>query len=158
MTFTSGKSKGKILVVQSTNTGSDLANNHFDLQIPGGGLGIFDGCTTEFGFTFPGARYGGVSNRSECAALPASLQAGCNWRFDWFKNADNPDHSFVQVQCPAELVAKSGCRRSDDSSFPAFVMPSVTTWQPPVPTASAGANDQCDSITWDVQKSVSSAV
>ncbi|OLN81147.1 putative endoglucanase type K [Colletotrichum chlorophyti] len=60
-------------------------------MMPGGGLGIFDGCTSQFGFQFPGARYGGVSSRSECSALPAKLQAGCQWRFDWFKNADNPN-------------------------------------------------------------------
>ncbi|GKT50886.1 putative endonuclease LCL3 [Colletotrichum spaethianum] len=152
ITFTSGKNKGKIMVVQSTNTGGDLGSNHFDIMIPGGGLGIFDGCTSEFGFQFPGARYGGVSSRSECSALPAKLQSGCQWRFDWFMNADNPDLSFTQVQCPAELVTRSGCRRSDDASFPAFQMPTNTKWEPPQSTEVAGPNEQCDSTTWDAQK------
>ncbi|KZL80527.1 endoglucanase type k, partial [Colletotrichum incanum] len=152
ITFTSGKNKGKIMVVQSTNTGGDLGSNHFDIMMPGGGLGIFDGCTSEFGFQFPGTRYGGVSSRSECSALPSKLQGGCYWRFDWFMNADNPNLSFTQVQCPAELVARSGCRRSDDASFPAFQMPTNTKWDPPQSTEAAGPNEQCDSITWDAQK------
>nr|XP_036584914.1 endoglucanase type K [Colletotrichum truncatum]KAF6794682.1 endoglucanase type K [Colletotrichum truncatum] len=121
-------------------------------MMPGGGLGIFDGCTSQFGFQFPGARYGGVSVRSECSALPIKLQTGCQWRFDWFMNADNPNLSFTQVQCPAELVARSGCRRTDDNSFPPFQMPTNTTWQPPESTETAGPNEQCDSITWDAQK------
>ncbi|TKW52391.1 Endoglucanase-5 [Colletotrichum tanaceti] len=130
------------MVVQSTNTGGDLGSNHFDIMMPGGGLGIFDGCTNEFGFQFPGARYGGVSSRSECSSLPAKLQSGCQWRFDWFMNADNPSLSFTQVQCPSELVARSGCRRSDDASFPAFQMPTNTKWEPPQPTETAGPYDQ----------------
>jgi hypothetical protein len=86
--------------------------------------------------------------------MPTKLQAGCYWRFDWFRNSDNPNHSFTQIQCPAELVSRSGCKRSDDSSFPAFVMPAVTTWNPPTPTETAGANAQCDGPTWDVAKAV----
>lgn len=134
--------------------GGDLGSNHFDIMMPGGGLGIFDGCTSEFGFQFPGARYGGVSSRSECSSLPAKLQNGCQWRFDWFMNADNPSLSFTQVQCPSELVARSGCRRSDDASFPAFQMPTNTKWEPPQPTETAGPHEQCDSTAWDVQKKV----
>lgn len=106
------------MVVQSTNTGGDLGNNHFDIMMPGGGLGIFDGCTPEFG-GIPGERYGGVAKRSDCDGMPELLKDGCYWRFDWFKNADNPDFTFEQVQCPKALTAKTGCTRNDDSSFPA---------------------------------------
>lgn len=137
------------MVVQSANTGSDLADNQFDLQIPGGGVGLFDGCTSEFGQKLPGATYGGISDRSQCASMPAKLQPGCYWRFDWFMNSDNPTFSFSQVQCPAELTSKTGCVRSDDSSFPAFKMP-TGTWAPPAPTATAAAYAQCDSLSWDV--------
>jgi hypothetical protein len=35
LTFTSGPVKGKKLVVQATNTGGDLGENHFDLAMPG---------------------------------------------------------------------------------------------------------------------------
>lgn len=107
------------MVVQSTNTGGDLGENHFDLQMPGGGVGIFDGCTSEFG-GLSGAQYGGVSSRSECDSYPALLKDGCYWRFDWFQNADNPDFTFEQVQCPKALTDISGCKRTDDSQFPAF--------------------------------------
>ncbi|CAE7177708.1 unnamed protein product [Rhizoctonia solani] len=39
LTFTSGPVSGQKMVVQATNTGGDLGNNHFDLMIPGGGVG-----------------------------------------------------------------------------------------------------------------------
>ncbi|KAG7286697.1 Endoglucanase 5A [Staphylotrichum longicolle] len=123
LTFTSGPVAGKKMVVQSTSTGGDLGSNHFDLNIPGGGVGIFDGCSPQFG-GLGGQRYGGVSSRSECDSFPAALKPGCYWRFDWFKNADNPNFTFRQVQCPAELVARTGCKRNDDSNFPAASAPS----------------------------------
>ncbi|KAL6921517.1 hypothetical protein ACHAPO_004788 [Fusarium lateritium] len=120
LTFTTGPVKGKKMIVQSTNTGGDLGDNHFDLMMPGGGVGIFDGCTSQFGKALGGAQYGGISSRSECDSFPELLKDGCHWRFDWFKNADNPDFTFEQVQCPKELLAVSGCKRDDDSSFPAL--------------------------------------
>lgn len=36
----------------------------------------------------------------------------CQWRFDWFLNADNPSHDFVQVPCPQDITNKSGCIHS----------------------------------------------
>ncbi|ROT37802.1 hypothetical protein SODALDRAFT_344699 [Sodiomyces alkalinus F11] len=122
--FTSGPVAGKTLVVQSTNTGGDLGHNHFDIQMPGGGLGLFDGCTPQFGFQFPGNRYGGTTSRSQCSELPASLQEGCYWRYDWFRDADNPDVNWRRVQCPAQLTNISGCRRQDDGNYPVFDVPS----------------------------------
>jgi len=113
LTFTNTAVKGKQLVVQVTNTGGDLGENHFDLQIPGGGLGIFDGCSSQFNTNASswGDRYGGVHSASECNKLPKALQAGCKWRFNWFKNADNPAMVFEEVKCPAELTKKTGCVR-----------------------------------------------
>ena len=104
---------GKELIVQVTNTGGDLGNNHFDLQMPGGGVGMFDGCSAQFsGSSYSwGQRYGGVSQRSDCDRLPAVLQAGCYWRFDWFMNADNPSMQFKPVTCPSALTALTGCAR-----------------------------------------------
>ena len=124
------------MVVQSTSTGGDLGSNHFDLNMPGGGVGLFDGCRPQFG-GLPGATYGGISSRSQCSSLPATLQPGCHWRFDWFNNADNPSFTFEQVQCPAELVAKSGCKRDDDSRFPVFNPPSGGNPQQPTSSAQA---------------------
>ncbi|XP_055354488.1 uncharacterized protein LOC129600111 isoform X2 [Paramacrobiotus metropolitanus] len=111
--FTSGPVSGKSMIVQVVNTGGDLGENHFDLQIPGGGFGIFDGCTRQWGLAESvwGNRYGGVWSRDQCNALPQPIRDGCYWRFDWFKGADNPSVNFAPIQCPAELQRKSNCAR-----------------------------------------------
>jgi hypothetical protein len=113
LTFKSGPVSGKKMVVQATNTGGDLGDNHFDLAIPGGGVGIFNGCTAQFGAPSSGwgQQYGGISSRSECDNFPEKLKPGCEWRFDWFKNADNPEVSFKPVTCPKALTDKTGCVR-----------------------------------------------
>ncbi|KAJ3038346.1 hypothetical protein HDV00_000767 [Rhizophlyctis rosea] len=87
--FTSGTVAGKTMIVQVLNTGGDLGAGHFDLQIPGGGVGLFNGCSSQWGApsTGWGAQYGGISSASQCSQLPSQLQSGCNWRFNWFKNA-----------------------------------------------------------------------
>jgi len=84
LTFTSGAVAGKKMVVQATNTGGDLGDNHFDLALPGGGVGIFNGCTKQYSAPADGwgARYGGVSSRSECDQLPTAIRPGCYWRYD----------------------------------------------------------------------------
>ena len=100
------------MIVQVTNTGGDLGNNHFDLQMPGGGFGIFDACTNQFGSSYSwGQRYGGVSQRTDCNNLPPVLRSGCFWRFDWFENADNPQMRLKQVTCPTVLTANTNCIR-----------------------------------------------
>lgn len=77
-------------------------------------MGQFNACTDQYGAPPNGwgQRYGGVSSRSECDGFPEKLKAGCYWRFDWFQGADNPSVSFKEVSCPAEITAKSGCRRN----------------------------------------------
>ena len=104
------------MIVQATNTGGDLGQNHFDIQIPGGGVGIFNGCAPQYGAPGDGwgSRYGGVSNDGQCGQLPGDLQAGCYFRFNWFRNADNPSHNFHRVKCPRELTDRTGCVRSDE--------------------------------------------
>jgi len=115
--FTSGPVKGKQMVVQVTNTGGDLGENHFDIQMPGGGLGIFDGCTPQWGNASAwGERYGGLKSADGCSALPKELQEGCKWRFEWFQNADNPGVTFERVQCPKELTDITGCIPRDDAN------------------------------------------
>lgn len=54
--------ENKKMVVQVTNTGSDLSRNHFDIAMPGGGVGIFNGCTKQWEAPTDGwgDRYGGV--------------------------------------------------------------------------------------------------
>lgn len=65
-----------------TNTGGDLGQGHFDIQLPGGGVGIFNGCTAQWGAPSDGwgSRYGGVSSVSDCSSLPSQLQDGCKFR------------------------------------------------------------------------------
>lgn len=116
---------GKTMIVMVTNTGGDLGAQHFDLLVPGGGLGIFNGCTASLGIEAGelGAQYGGflpgcknAGNlearkdcvRNRCREVFGSrgltdLEAGCLWYADWFETADNPDFVYQQVECPAEL-------------------------------------------------------
>ncbi|KAF2742093.1 carbohydrate-binding module family 1 protein [Sporormia fimetaria CBS 119925] len=115
LTFTSGPVSGKKMIVQVTNTGSDLGNDQFDLVIPGGGQGNAQGCTKQFGRDDVwGSTYGGVTHRDECSNLPDPHKPGCYWRFDWFRNADNPSVQWEKVTCPEELSLNSNCRRNDD--------------------------------------------
>ncbi|KAL1859008.1 hypothetical protein VTK73DRAFT_7712 [Phialemonium thermophilum] len=143
------------MVVQSTSTGGDLGSNQFDLAIPGGGVGIFNGCASQFG-GLPGAQYGGISDRSQCSSFPAPLQPGCQWRFDWFQNADNPTFTFQRVQCPSELTSRTGCKRDDDASYPVFNPPSggspsttsTTTSSPSGPTGNPPGGGGCTAQKW----------
>jgi hypothetical protein len=109
--FTTGPIKGKTMIIQATNTGYDLGDNHFDIQIPGGGQGIFRGCEIQYKNYKGGELYGGVKSRKECDNLPKRQQAGCRWRFDWFKNADNPTVRARLVSCPKKLLGISKCAR-----------------------------------------------
>ncbi len=106
------------MVIQVTNTGNDLSNNQFDMQIPVGGVGYFDGCTPQWPSYKGkwGAKYGGYLQQSQCKQLPPPLQPGCNWHFKWFENADNPTISFFRTKCPKPIIAKTGCQRKDESS------------------------------------------
>ncbi|KAI1079075.1 cellulase-like protein [Whalleya microplaca] len=117
LTFTSGAVSGKKMIVQASNTGGDLGQNHFDIAIPGGGVGIYNACTQQYGAPSNGwgERYGGISSRADCDSFPEALKDGCYWRFDWFGGSDNPGVQFQQVACPAALVAKSGCARGNDA-------------------------------------------
>ncbi|KAK3201662.1 hypothetical protein GRF29_164g223754 [Pseudopithomyces chartarum] len=117
LTFTSGPVAGKRMIVQATNTGGDLGQNHFDIAMPGGGVGLFNACTNQWGAPPNGwgAQYGGISSRSECDGFPEKLKAGCYWRFDWFKGADNPDVSFKKVTCPRAITDRSGCIRNGEN-------------------------------------------
>ena len=102
----------KILFLQATNTGGDLGQGHFDVMIPGGGVGIFNGCSSQWGAPSDGwgQKYGGVSSRDQCNQLPSQLRSGCYWRFDWLKNAPNPNVDFKEVACPSQLTSISGCK------------------------------------------------
>ena len=96
---------------------SDVNPDNLDLLIPGGGPGIFDGCTKQFGVdkSVFGQQYGGVTSEDACSGLPEVLQEGCKWRFESW--GDNPTLKSTpkRVQCPKSIVERSGCIRSDEA-------------------------------------------
>lgn len=115
MTFNDGTAAGKQMVAQITNTGDDLTDNHFDIAIPGGGVGYYtDGCTSQWDAPSGGwgEVYGGVSDEASCSELPTELQSGCDWRWDFLDGADNPTVSFVEIECPAQITDITGCTRN----------------------------------------------
>lgn len=114
----------KHMIVMATNIGG-IQQGQFDLLIPGGGVGDFDGCTTQWGVDSSqlGARFGGflsacpgndLNSRKSCvrdkcesvfgAKGLTELYDGCMWFVDWFQAADNPDFRYTQVDCPQELI------------------------------------------------------
>ncbi len=106
--------KGKQMIVKVTNTGGDVGNNQFDLMIPGGGVGQFNACSTQWGTSDLGAQYGGfLTNctgahsakkecvRQNCMKIPAGkARDGCLWFVDWFQVADNPKFTSQSTNCP----------------------------------------------------------
>jgi len=123
---------GRTMIVQVTNIGYDVTGEHsFDIQIPGAGQGIFDtGCVAQFpNHTINDfdcdVRYGGCPRARGCKRLPQELQAGCLWRFEWYKwmggrgRTNNPWVEFRRVQCPVQLTDISGSIPLDDAEFPA---------------------------------------
>lgn len=114
----------KHMIVMATNIGG-IQQGQFDLLIPGGGVGDFDGCTTQWGVDSSelGARFGGflaacpgddLNSRKSCVAARCEsvfgsrglteLYNGCMWFVEWFQAADNPDFRYTQVDCPQELI------------------------------------------------------
>ncbi|KAG8930067.1 hypothetical protein FRC02_004671 [Tulasnella sp. 418] len=146
LTFTSGPVAGKQMIVQATNTGGDVGGSQFDIMIPGGGVGAFpSGCTNQYGsISGWGATYGGVSSRSQCDSLPSALRVGCQWRFDWFMGADNPNVTWRKVACPSAITGITGCIRSDDGTAPppSSVTPTSSTSNAGTTTTTASGSGQ----------------
>jgi hypothetical protein len=108
------------MIVQVVNAGSG-ANDEFSLLIPGGGVGDFNACATQWGSgTNLGSPYGGFWTdcvgdktciQSRCAtafATRPTLLAGCTWFTSWFNAAGTPKLKYQQVACPSAITAKSG--------------------------------------------------
>ena len=74
-----GELTGKAMIVQAINTGTDITpGGQFDIQIPGGGIGLHDGCRTQWNADSSwGQQYGGVWDVSACSNLPSVMQPGC---------------------------------------------------------------------------------
>lgn len=133
----------KELILQSINTGSDVAGTQFDMQVGDGGAGAFNTCAggKEPGVDsmFPGTyeqsnwghEYGGVDNRSQCENLPlypekdaAMRIAGddlvtlCEYSFDKGARGEGGQNPSIQsigrVKCPDTLVEMTQIQRNDD--------------------------------------------
>ncbi|KAJ8982535.1 hypothetical protein NQ317_018576, partial [Molorchus minor] len=113
-TFQDDDLANKQMVVQITNTGTDaLDGNQFDIQIPGGGVGLNTlGCSTQWGTDVSGwgEQYGGVDTKDDCSALPIDLQPGCQWRFDWMLGDSNPRSNSSRSNVPARLLQSVAVR------------------------------------------------
>jgi hypothetical protein len=119
--------EGKVMIVQAINIGWDVNSTQFDLLIPGGGVGAFDACSTQWGTSDLGAQYGGFL--TECQSVSSDwnvvktcvynkceqvfgdkseLMDGCDWFVNWFEAANNPKLLYKEVTCPAALGNVSG--------------------------------------------------
>ena len=122
--------KGKTLVVMASNIGYDVQGGQFDIMIPGGGFGAFNGCS-QMGWNIPSnsTTYGGLlsdcekevgysgdllTKRKQCLtekcnkSFGSDTQAkeGCLFLATWMEAAGNPNHTYKEVECPAALKAK----------------------------------------------------
>ncbi|MBN2715211.1 MAG: hypothetical protein JXX14_05105 [Deltaproteobacteria bacterium] len=129
--------KGKTMIVQATNIGYDVTQINgayqFDIMIPGGGVGAFNGCSAQWGVDNSqlGATYGGFLQacyeklgydqphdtfkscvRDMCTGVFSKsgledLLAGCLWYVDWMNVADNPAFRYKVIDCP-DVLKKVG--------------------------------------------------
>lgn len=117
--------KGKKLIIMTTNIGGDVQQGQFDIMIPGGGVGMFNGCSS-MGWGNQGAQYGGLLSDCETeknykpAATLSCLKEKCNSAFgsdakakqgclflaEFMHGAGNPMHDYVEVECPEVLKSK----------------------------------------------------
>jgi hypothetical protein len=128
--------EGKRMIVMAINIGFDVGGGQFDILVPGGGVGAFNGCSTQWGISndLLGAQYGGLLSACEQEfgyydheALKNCLRAkndelfrsrgltemaeGLDWFIDWFEAADNPNLIYREIPCPQELIDISGMQR-----------------------------------------------
>ena len=120
--------KGKTLVVMASNIGYDVQGGQFDVMIPGGGVGAFNGCAN-MGWGDQGAQYGGLlskcedevgydgdllTKRKQCLtekcnksfANDTEAKEGCLFLATWMEAAGNPLHTYKEVDCPQALIQK----------------------------------------------------
>lgn len=109
-----GALSGKQMIVQLINIG-DGGQDAFDLLIPGGGVGQFNGCSRQWNNAPMGVQYGGFHAtcgdnadciRSMCEQAfgdKADLMGGCEWYLEWFEMSNNPDVVYKKVPCPQEI-------------------------------------------------------
>lgn len=119
------KSKGKKLIIMATNIGGDVQQGQFDIMIPGGGVGMFNGCSS-MGWGAQGEQYGGLLSDCEkennyaagkmkscltnkCNSVfsgDSQAKEGCLFLANFLEAAGNPEHTFKEVECPDVLKKK----------------------------------------------------
>lgn len=117
--------KDKKLIIMTTNIGGDVQQGQFDIMIPGGGVGMFNGCSS-MGWGPQGEQYGGLLSdcekaknynasatlsclKSKCAEVfssDAKAKQGCLFLAEFMHGAGNPMHDYVEVECPQVLKDK----------------------------------------------------
>jgi len=102
-----------VVQVINVNNGDGLTvEQYVELQTPGGGVGGVDACTSQWNAGPEwGARWGGLNATNTCYNLPAPLQAGCNWQYNWLLDVKSVV-TYREVTCPQALTDKSGCIRT----------------------------------------------
>ena len=123
--------KNKKLIIMASNIGSDVENGQFDIMIPGGGEGIYRGCSEILGNNL-GKQYGGLLEdcqeevgysyddnticvkRKEClinkcnnsfSSKPLAKE-GCLFLANFLEAAGNPKHTYQEIECPQVLKDK----------------------------------------------------
>lgn len=115
--------RGKTLIVIASNIGGDVGGGQFDVMIPGGGVGMFNGCS-KMGWGNMGQQYGGlladcgtendINSRKSCLTQKCNstfsndteAKNGCLFLANWMGGANNPKLEYKEVECPAALEAK----------------------------------------------------
>ncbi|MBN2738191.1 MAG: hypothetical protein JXR70_14500 [Spirochaetales bacterium] len=128
--------QGKKMIIQAINIGYDVANGQVDILVPGGGVGLYNACSTQWGIPADelGVQYGGLLSAcqnehgyQDLEALKKCLRErnnslfrsrgltqmaeGLDWFIDWYQAADNPRIIRKEVPCPQEITDKSGMKR-----------------------------------------------
>ena len=125
--------KGKKLIIMASNVGDDVQSGQFDIMIPGGGFGKFNGCS-QMGWNIDSKyyneyKYGGLlsdceeeigysgnankisQKRKQCLTEKCGqmfsndpeAKEGCLFLATWMEAAGNPMHEFTEVECPEVL-------------------------------------------------------
>ena len=108
-----------------TNIGGDVNQGQFDIMIPGGGVGQFNGCAG-MGWGAQGEQYGGLLSdcekennynagkyqeclKNKCNSVfsnDSEAKKGCMFLVNYMHAAGNPEHNYVEVECPDVLKNK----------------------------------------------------
>ncbi len=120
------KQSGRKLIIMASNIGDDVGRGQFDIMIPGGGAGKFNGCSG-FGWGDQGATYGGLLTScldananntgdkiitcltekcNKSFSNDAVAKKGCLFLAEFMFAANNPEVTYREVECPNVLKEK----------------------------------------------------